>query len=156
MATSSPPPVNTIWPFLPLMIAVPVSWHIGSTPPAATDAFLSRSRATNRSLSLASGSSRIARSCERWAGRRKCAISRIASAVSERIASLLTLSIVPSGVSTVSTPSVVRRRYSVVSSPSGRSSVNQSGEFSVAMPLPYDGKGLAKHFDSGLDEKKDC
>ena len=47
---SSPPPVKTNWPFLALTIAVPVSWHIGSTPPAATAAFLSRSVATKRSF----------------------------------------------------------------------------------------------------------
>ena len=48
-------------PFLPMTIAVPVSWHIGRMPPAATLAFFSRSSATKRSLSrLASGSSRIA------------------------------------------------------------------------------------------------
>ena len=35
IASSSPPPVSTCWPFLPMTIAVPVSWHIGSTPPAA-------------------------------------------------------------------------------------------------------------------------
>ena len=46
-------------PFLPMMIAVPVSWHIGRILPEAILAFLSRSRATNRSLSDASGSSRI-------------------------------------------------------------------------------------------------
>ena len=33
-----------------MTIAVPVSWHIGSTPPAAMLAFFSRSSATNRSL----------------------------------------------------------------------------------------------------------
>ena len=54
---------HTYWPFLPLTIAVPVSWHIGRTPPAAMFAFFSRSRATNRSLSLASGSSRMLASC---------------------------------------------------------------------------------------------
>jgi hypothetical protein len=63
IARSSPPPVKTNWPFLPLTIAVPVSWHIGSTPPAAIDAFFSRSSATKRSLSLASGSSRMFRNC---------------------------------------------------------------------------------------------
>ena len=71
IASSSPPPVKTNWPFLALTIAVPVSWHIGSTPPAAMFAFFSRSRATKRSLSLASGSSRMLRSCCRWPGRRK-------------------------------------------------------------------------------------
>ena len=40
-----------------MMIAVPVSWHIGSTPPAAMLAFLRKSKATNLSLSEASGSS---------------------------------------------------------------------------------------------------
>ena len=29
MAASSPPPVKTNWPFLPLTMAVPVSWHDG-------------------------------------------------------------------------------------------------------------------------------
>ena len=28
-ASSSPPPVRTCWPFLPITMAVPVSWHIG-------------------------------------------------------------------------------------------------------------------------------
>ena len=59
MARSSSPPVSTSSPRLPMTIAVPVSWHIGSTPPAAMLAFFSRSRATNLSLADASGSSRI-------------------------------------------------------------------------------------------------
>ena len=42
-----------------MTIAVPVSWHIGRTPPAAMFAFFSRSRATNWSLLHASGSSRM-------------------------------------------------------------------------------------------------
>jgi hypothetical protein len=47
------------------MIAVPVSWHIGSTPPAAMLAFLRKSKATNLSLSEASGSSTMClRLCE--------------------------------------------------------------------------------------------
>ena len=37
------------------MMAVPVSWHIGSTPPAAMLAFLRKSKATNLSLSEACG-----------------------------------------------------------------------------------------------------
>jgi len=53
-----------------MTIAVPVSWHIGSTPPAEMLTFLSRSVATNRSFPDASGSSMILRSCARWAGRR--------------------------------------------------------------------------------------
>ena len=123
MAASSPPPVNTNWPFLPLTIAVPVSWHIGSTPPAAMVAFLSRSRATKRSLSLASGSSSTLRSWARWSARRKWAMSCIAAAVSAVIALGSTLRNVPSGVSNVETPSVVTRRYGVSSGPSGRSSM---------------------------------
>jgi len=35
IASRSPPPVRTRSPFLPFTIAVPVSWHDGSTPPAA-------------------------------------------------------------------------------------------------------------------------
>ena len=62
-ARSSSPPVSTRSPRLPITIAVPVSWHIGSTPAAAMLAFFSRSRATKRSLADASGSSRIRRSC---------------------------------------------------------------------------------------------
>ena len=58
-AASSSPSVMTLQPFLPMMIAVPVSWHIGSTPPAAMLAFFRKSKATNLSLSLASLSSRI-------------------------------------------------------------------------------------------------
>ena len=69
-AASSPPPVHTRSPFLPMTIAVPVSWHIGSTPPAAILAFLSKSWATKRSLSEASASSRMARSWARWPGLR--------------------------------------------------------------------------------------
>ena len=53
-----------------MMIAVPVSWHIGSTPPAAMLAFFRKSKATNLSLSLASLSSRMERSCFRCPGRK--------------------------------------------------------------------------------------
>ena len=58
-ASSSLPPVSTVSVRLPMTIAVPVSWHIGSTPPAETQAFCSRSVATNRSFGDASGSSTI-------------------------------------------------------------------------------------------------
>ena len=37
----------TLQPFLPMMIAVPVSWHTGNTPPAAMLAFFRKSSATN-------------------------------------------------------------------------------------------------------------
>ena len=50
--------------------AVPVSWHIGSTPPAAMLAFFRKSSATNLSFGLASLSSRMLRSCFRCPGRR--------------------------------------------------------------------------------------
>jgi hypothetical protein len=53
-------------------MAVPVSWHIGKTLPAAMLAFFNRSKATNRSLAEASGSSRMARNCARWPGRSRC------------------------------------------------------------------------------------
>ena len=53
-----------------MMIAVPVSWHIGSTPPAAMLAFFKKSNATNLSLSDASASSRIERNCFRCPGLR--------------------------------------------------------------------------------------
>ena len=39
IASRSPPPVTTSSPFLPLTIAVPVSWHDGRIPPAAMHAF---------------------------------------------------------------------------------------------------------------------
>ena len=55
MASSSLPPVSTVSVRLPTTIAVPVSWHIGSTPPAATHALRSRSAATNRSLARSLG-----------------------------------------------------------------------------------------------------
>jgi hypothetical protein len=42
-AAASPPPVHTRWPFQPMTMAVPVSWHIGNTPPAAMLAFFNRS-----------------------------------------------------------------------------------------------------------------
>ncbi len=79
MAASSSPPVSTVSVRLPMTMAVPVSWHIGSTPPAETQALRSRSVATNRSFADASGSSTIARSCARWAGRSMCWMSCTAS-----------------------------------------------------------------------------
>ncbi len=76
--------VEHAWPRLPITIAVPVSWHIGRTPPAEMFAFFSRSSATKRSFGLASGSSRIDASCARWAGRSRCGMSCIASKVRRR------------------------------------------------------------------------
>ena len=60
-------------------------------------AFFSRSRATKRSLADASGSSRMARSCRRWPGRSRWAMSRIASRVSSVSASGSTLRKRPAG-----------------------------------------------------------
>ena len=40
---ASSPSVQINRPFLPMMMAVPVSWHIGSTPPAEMLAFFRRS-----------------------------------------------------------------------------------------------------------------
>ncbi len=63
--SASSTPVNTRSPLCPWTMAVPVSWHDGSTIAADMLAFLSISKATKRSLSEASGSSRIARSWPR-------------------------------------------------------------------------------------------
>ncbi len=62
--------VTTWLPRLPATMAVPVSWHIGSTPPAAMLALRSRSSATNLSFGEACGSSRIELSWRRCEGRR--------------------------------------------------------------------------------------
>ena len=82
IAAASSPPVQTCCPFLPITIAVPVSWHIGRTLPAAILAFFKRSKATNLSFDEASGSSSIARSCARWPGRSRCWQSTKASRAS--------------------------------------------------------------------------
>jgi hypothetical protein len=34
-----PPPVQTAWPFFPMIMAVLVSWHCGKTPSAEMIAF---------------------------------------------------------------------------------------------------------------------
>ena len=54
--TSSFSLVKTRCPFLPITMAVPVSWHIGKIPPAEMLAFFKRSNATNRSFGELSGS----------------------------------------------------------------------------------------------------
>ena len=106
MASPSSLPVSTRSDFLPITMAVPVSWHIGNTPPAEMLRFLSRSRATNRSLPEASGSSMIVRNWARWPGRREWLMSWNASEVSLRIAPGSTLRNVSPSTSTVLTPSV--------------------------------------------------
>ena len=90
-----------------MMIAVPVSWHIGSTPPAAMLAFFRKSKATNLSLSEASGSSTMCFSEARCAGRSRWLMSMKAASESARSASRDTTSMSrPITVST-RTPSAV-------------------------------------------------
>ncbi len=100
-AASSRPSVKTRWPFFADTIAVPVSWHMGSTPPAAMLAFFSSSSATKRSLSEASGSSRIFASCSRWPGRSRWLMSM--KACSESISSALGSTVSTSSPRKVST-----------------------------------------------------
>jgi hypothetical protein len=52
--------------FLPIIIAVPVSWQVGSTPLAAISELRRNCSATYLSLSLASGSRRICATCFWW------------------------------------------------------------------------------------------
>ena len=125
MASSSFPPVSTVSVRLPTTIAVPVSWHIGSTPPADTQALRSRSVATNRSLAEASGSSTIARSCARCDARsmwemsctavRTSAVSVAGGTIRKVRRSAETSTSSPGGRSS--------RRYSVASGPRGSTSV---------------------------------
>jgi hypothetical protein len=75
-----------------MTMAVPVSWHIGSTPPAAMLAFFRSSSATYLSLAEASPSSRIERSWARWPGRSRWEMSWKAWAVSKVSASGSTVS----------------------------------------------------------------
>ena len=99
MASSSLPPVSTVSVRLPMTIAVPVSWHIGSTPPAETHALRSRSVATKRSFGDASGSSTIARSWARCDGRSRCWMSCTASRTSAVIvAGSISRNVRPRGV----------------------------------------------------------
>ena len=46
--------LHTCWPFLPMIMAVPVSWQPGRMRPAATLAFFNSSSATNLSFGVAS------------------------------------------------------------------------------------------------------
>ena len=108
MAASSPPPVNTYWPFLPLTIAVPVSWHIGSTPPAAIDGVLQQVEGDEAVVVAGLGV------VEDLAQLGQVGRAQVVGDVVHRlggepavIASGSTLRNVPSGVSNVDTPSVV-------------------------------------------------
>ena len=104
-------------------MAVPVSWHMGSTPPAAMHAFLSRSRATYWSFGLASGSSRMDRSWRRCAGRSKWAISCMAADVSRVSSSGSTSRNFLPNEAWLVTPSLLSRLYVVSSPPVGSRSV---------------------------------
>ncbi|STR35307.1 Uncharacterised protein [Klebsiella grimontii] len=70
-ASASLPPVQTFWPLLATMVAVPVSWQLGSTPFAETSALLSSCSATYLSLLLACGSCRMLAICFKCPARRK-------------------------------------------------------------------------------------
>ena len=70
--------VQTDWPFLPIMVAVPVSWQNGSFPFAATSALRSIVSATLLSLSDACGSSRMAATIFKCAGLSMKETSRMA------------------------------------------------------------------------------
>ena len=132
IAASSPPPVSTYWPRLPMTIAVPVSWHTGSTPPAAMFAFFEQVERDELDRSpTPRGRRGSSRSCARWPGRSRCAMSRIASAASRRSASGSTSRKVRPAASTVRTPSSVSRRYSVVSGPVGSRSVYANSGMAV-------------------------
>ena len=120
--SASPPPVKTRSPFLATIVAVPVSWHIGSTKPAATSALRSSASTTPRSFSEASGSSSTAASCARWPGRYRNATSRNASRATRRSASGATFRTSwPSNVAT-ETWSDATLRYGVSSFASGKGS----------------------------------
>ena len=113
-----------------MTIAVPVSWQLGSTMPAETQAFFSIVRATKWSFSVASGSSRILRSWARWPGRNRCEMVRTASAVSSVSASRSTSSTRWPRYSPTATKSSVSLRYGVSPGDNG----NISGNWNSTMP----------------------
>ena len=104
------------------MVAVPVSWQMGSSPRAAISALRSMASATPLSFCDASGSARIFATCSLCAGRRKNEHSRRASRAMSASAEGSTFRIsLPSKVET-DTPSVPRRRYFVSSFARGNGS----------------------------------
>src|SRR5215470_752487 len=143
MAASSVPPVSTLSDFLPITMAVPVSWHIGSTPPAATHALRSRSVATNRSLPEACGSSMIARSCARCDVRSRCEMSLTASRASIVSTSGSTRRKVRPAALIGSTALASSRRYSVSSGRNGSTST-WLNPFVTQCTLPF-GSYWARH-----------
>ena len=99
------------------MIAVPVSWQKGSTPLHAVSALRRNCSATYLSFSEASGSVRILATCSLCSLRSMNSTSWNACWASCVRASFETLRIVFPSNSPVVTPSLVSRRYSVLSSP---------------------------------------
>ena len=93
-----------------MIVAVPVSWQMGSSPCAEISALRRKASATPLSLGEASGSERIFATCSLWSGRRKKESSRIASLATRSSAEGSTLRIsLPSNVVT-ETPSFETRR----------------------------------------------
>jgi hypothetical protein len=104
------------------MVAVPVSWQIGSSPFAEISALRRNARATPLSFGEASGSARIFATWSLCAGRRKNEHSRIASRATRTRADGSTFrTSLPSKVA-VETPSFVTSRYFVSSFESGKGS----------------------------------
>ena len=92
------------------MVAVPVSWQMGSSPCAAISALRRNASATPLSFWELSGSARIFATCSLCAGRRKKETSRIASRARRVRAEGSTFRIsLPSKLAT-ETPSFVTRR----------------------------------------------
>ncbi len=92
------------------MVAVPVSWQMGSSPFAAISAFFRNASATPLSFCDASGSARIFATCSLCDGRRKKETSRSASRATRTSAEGSTLrTSLPSKVA-VETPSFVTSR----------------------------------------------
>ena len=78
---------ETYWPFLPITIAVPVSWQPGSTPPAAMLAFLQQLERHEAVVGRGLGVVEDGASWARWPGRSRWAMSRMAWRVSRVSAS---------------------------------------------------------------------
>jgi hypothetical protein len=67
------------WPFLPITMAVPVSWHMGSTPPGGDVGVLQQLARHEAVVRRGLGVAQDRESCARWPGRSRCAMSRMAS-----------------------------------------------------------------------------
>ena len=132
--SSSRAPVHTCCPFFPTIVAVPVSWQNGRMKLAATSALRSIATATPRSLGDASGSDRIAATFSLWEGRRRKETSRIAWFARNASPSGSTFSISFPPNFAAETCSFVRRRYFVVSFPSGNGSWYEN--FGIGRLLP--------------------